>query len=84
MWFTFTLSASSTVHLDTDCSEYDTVLYILDGACDGSEIECNDDGGMGPASAIDATLAAGTYYVALDAWADTSGSGAYILNVSGL
>jgi hypothetical protein len=84
VWFTFTLSASSTVHLDTDCSDYDTVMYILDGACDGSEIECNDDGGMGPASAIDATLAAGTYYVALDAWADTSGSGDYILNVSGL
>ena len=84
VWYTFTLSASSTVHLDTDCSTYDTVLYILDGACDGTEIECDDDSGMGPASSIDATLAAGTYYVAVDAWADTSGSGEYILNVSGL
>jgi hypothetical protein len=82
-WFTFTLSASSAVHLDTNCSDYDTVLYIYDGSCSGSEIECDDDGGIGGASQIDATLPAGTYYVALDGYYDTS-VGAYVLNISGL
>ncbi len=83
VWFTFTLSASSTVHLDTNCSEYDTILYIIEDSCTGSEIECNDDGGVGAASEIDATLAAGTYYVVLDGYygGDT---GDYVLNVSGL
>lgn len=29
--------------LDTEGSDFDTVLYALDGACDGAEIACNDN-----------------------------------------
>lgn len=29
--------------LDTEGSDFDTVIYTLDGACDGTEIACNDN-----------------------------------------
>ncbi|MBW2262211.1 MAG: putative metal-binding motif-containing protein [Deltaproteobacteria bacterium] len=83
VWFTFTLTGSTAVHLDTVCSEFDTVLYILEGACDGTEVACDDDSDIGYASSIDVTLDAGTYYVVLDGYYGAS-DGQYVLNITGL
>ncbi len=70
--------------LDTEGTDYDTVLTVLD-ACDGNELACNDDTESSLQSAIDIELLSGTeYIVAVDApSADTPlGSGRATLNVA--
>ena len=82
-WFTFTLTSSTAVHLDTRGSTYDTILYIRRGSCTGTEVACDDDIGGGDVdSEIDVTLPADTYYVIVDDFYDSTGD--YILTVSGL
>ncbi len=82
-WFTFTLTSSSAIHLDTRGSTYDTVLYVRRGSCTGTEAACDDDiGGGDTDSEIDVTLPADTYTVIVDDFYDTTGD--YILTVSGL
>jgi hypothetical protein len=41
---TFTAPAAGTYTFDTHGSQLDTVIYALDGECNGSELGCNDDG----------------------------------------
>jgi hypothetical protein len=41
--YSFTATASGTYIFHTDGSQFDTVLYLRDGSCNGSEIACNDD-----------------------------------------
>jgi hypothetical protein len=82
-WFVVTLTSSTTLALDTTGSDYDTVLHIKDGSCTGPEVACDDDSGPGSASRLDVTLAAGTYYIVVDAFS-TWATGDYVLNVSGL
>jgi hypothetical protein len=82
-WFRLDLTASRTVHLDTLCSDYDTVLYVRNATCTGTESACDDDSSYGASSSLDLTLAAGTYYVIVDSYFSLS-VGTYVLNVSGL
>ncbi len=42
--FTFTATAAGLYTFDTAGSDYDTVVYVRDGACDGVELGCNNDG----------------------------------------
>jgi hypothetical protein len=72
--------------INTDGSEFDTVLSIWDGDCE-EELECDDDGGTtsgpygGSTSAISVTVAAGmAYVIVVDGWRDYD-YGAYTLNV---
>jgi hypothetical protein len=83
VWFTFTLSSTTTLTFETYASNYDTVLYVLSGSCTGSETHCDDDGGFDYDSYLSASFAAGTYYLVLDAY-DTSETGVYTLEVTGL
>lgn len=78
--FTVTLAAAATLHLDTNGSDYDTVLYVR-SACDDvtTEIDCDDDDGDGLQSLLEVALEAGTYYVYVDAYS-SSAEGAFILN----
>jgi hypothetical protein len=39
----FTADVSGTYTFDTFGSSFDTVLYVLDGGCEGRELACNDD-----------------------------------------
>ncbi|EDM76521.1 putative lipoprotein [Plesiocystis pacifica SIR-1] len=41
--FLFTAPFTGTFEFDTAGSNYDTVLYALDGVCNGPHIDCNDD-----------------------------------------
>ncbi|MBN2194187.1 MAG: hypothetical protein JW751_15325 [Polyangiaceae bacterium] len=76
----FTASASGEYVFDTAGSDYDTVLYLLDGGCDGPVLACNDDANGRVQSEIHATLRAGqTVAVVVDGW---SGNGNYVLNVT--
>jgi len=64
------------VVIDTFGSDYDTVLYVLDG-CGGAELACNDDGLGGTVIQSDVTLsvtAGTTYQIVIDAWNNAAGS----------
>jgi hypothetical protein len=81
--YSFTLTTSTFVHLDTVGSSFDTVLYLYGSSCGtGTPIECDDDGAGYPVSEIERTLSAGTYYVVVDGYS-SSHSGSYVLNISG-
>jgi len=54
----FTAPTTDTFTFDTVGSEYDTVLALLDGSCEGNEIDCNDDS-YGLQSEVSADLAEG-------------------------
>ncbi len=56
--YTFVAPTDGVYTFDTQGSQLNTVLYLLDGTCGGTELGCNDDGD-GPQSALTATLTAG-------------------------
>jgi len=59
-------------------SDYDTVMYLRDGACTGPELGCNDDSG-GFSSTVSELLAAGQrVFVVLDGF---SGAGDFVLTI---
>lgn len=68
--------------LDTRGSDYDTVLVVTEGACNGVQLACNDDiGGGNQDSELLLSLEAGQeILIVLDAFGD--GEGEVILNVS--
>jgi hypothetical protein len=68
--FTFTAPAAGSYTFDTRGSQLDTVVYVLDGTCDGTEIACNDDGdGLQSVVVVD-LLADQTVTVIVDGNAD--------------
>jgi hypothetical protein len=73
---TYTFTTSSTANVDT-------VLYLLDGACD-DELSCNDNSsGGGLQSSLTQTLRAGQHVVVVvDGYASTTG-GDFTLTISG-
>lgn len=76
------LAVDSNVVLNTDGSDFDTVLHMRSGSCDdGEEIGCNDDGGADNQSALTGDLMAGTYFIFVDGFSNGA-SGPYTLNVS--
>lgn len=53
VWYRFTPSQSGTVNINTNGSDYDTVLSIFWGTCGSAvEIGCDDDGGPGTSSEL--------------------------------
>ena len=70
--FRFTPSYSGSMTITTTSSglfyepgsNYDTVLYVREGGCNGSELDCNDDSNFSTQSTITFNVNAGTeYYV---------------------
>jgi hypothetical protein len=55
--YTFTAPAAGSYTFDTHGSQLDTVIYVLDDECTGTELACNDDGD-GLQSALTVDLAA--------------------------
>jgi hypothetical protein len=74
--YTFTAPANGTYAFDTGGSDIDTVLYVLDGTCEGEELRCDDDGLTGTnASLTSLPLAAGqTVTVVVDGFSVVGGS----------
>jgi hypothetical protein len=74
-FYSFSLSSSKTVVIDTSGSSYDTVIAIYKS--NNTYIDCNNDGsGLGTASQLTEALTAGSYYVMIKGRGTTS-SGAY-------
>ena len=70
--------------IDTEGSALDTVVYLKGSECVGTELECDDDGGVtGNSSLIELTdLAAGAYHIFVDGYSGASGT--FNLNVHGV
>lgn len=87
VWYKFTLSATTNVHLDTCGSAVDTTLAVYTGACGTlTEIACNDDATGcpcgAPSASIDlSSLPAATYTVRVSTKAV---GGAFALSVKAI
>ncbi len=65
--------ATGTFQFDTFNSNYDTVLYVLDG-CGGAELGCNDQAGGTDQSSLTLPVTAGVpYVVVVDGWDGSTG-----------
>ena len=83
--YTFTAPSDGTYIFDTNGSDYDTILYAVDGeSCDGSvTLACNDDGGDGLQSLITLDLVQDqTITIIVDGFSSNSGN--YTLNINQL
>lgn len=83
VWWKFTAPADGTIDLNTDGSNFDTVLALYEGsAVDGlSEIDSNDDGDNPPQSTITgASVSNGTEYHVAVAAAQEWIAGSVVLN----
>jgi len=65
VWYRFTACGNGTISVDTNGSDYDTVLAIFTGTCgSAAELACDDDGGTGLNSQLTAVpVTAGTNYL---------------------
>lgn len=79
----FTAPATGAYTFDTLGSTFDTVLYALDGGCDGLEVACNDDEAGGSAqSSLRLDLAAGeAVVIVVDGFGGAAGD--YTLSIAG-
>ncbi|MBC8072699.1 MAG: PPC domain-containing protein, partial [Deltaproteobacteria bacterium] len=79
--YSFTAPADGEYVFDTDGSNFNTVLYVLDGAsCNANEIACSDNFAGQQSSALSVPMLAGeTITVVVDG--NFNGSGNYQLNV---
>lgn len=72
----------TTLTMNTNGSNFDTLLAFRASAC-AADIQCNDDGGVAPASAITrSNVEAGQYGIIIAGY-DAADFGNYTLNVSG-
>lgn len=80
--YQFTAPATGRYEFDTFGSNFDTVLSVLKGGCEGEQIACNDDvsSGSGEASAVSVKLAAGESVLVLVEGMDEAGK--FTLHVS--
>jgi hypothetical protein len=70
----FTAPDTRTYTVSTAGSGFDTVLYVLDG-CNGVELGCNDDVGVGRQSELQMPLNAGdTVVIVIDGYNNASGA----------
>ena len=80
-FFRFEAPEDGCYTFDTEGSGYDTLLRVLD-ACEGTSIDCDDDGGSGVLSIIETPLAEGDQvFVVVDGYS-VSSSGEYTLNIN--
>lgn len=78
----WTAPAAGTYHFSLAGSGYDTAIAVLDDACDGAELICNDDGPLeeGVSLASVALVANQRVLLVIDGYAGDNGS--YVLSIS--
>jgi hypothetical protein len=78
--FTWTAPADGNYDIDTFGSNFDTLLYVFDGTCGGTELGCNDDN-MGTTSLVNVNLVAGqVIYIVVDGFGANFGN--WTLNIT--
>jgi hypothetical protein len=79
--YRWTAPAAAKYSIDTFGSAYDTLLYVRNGGCSGSQLACNDDSSGTKQSQVTVTLAAGqTVVIVVDGFGTSSGS--YTLHIN--
>jgi hypothetical protein len=81
--FRWTAPGTGTFQIDTHDSDFDTVLWVLDGTCTGSELACNDDDeniDFIPTSLLTVDLTAGQQVVIAVSGLEVSGN--YVLHIT--
>ncbi len=75
VWYRFTASGSGRLYLDTNDSNYDTVLAVWTGSRGSlTQSACDDDSGSGLASYVDMAVTAGTtYHIEIVSYDDGTG-----------
>jgi hypothetical protein len=72
---------TGTVTIDTFGTDFDTVLYVLEGSCTGAELACNDDAGGSWQSEVTLTVTQGdVLIIVVDGWGPGD-DGPYQLNI---
>jgi hypothetical protein len=72
-WFVHTANCDGVLHFATTGSDFDTVLTVYD-ECGGPELDCDDDGGPGLASALSLPVVAGEdYFVRIAGFGSAAG-----------
>jgi hypothetical protein len=68
--FSWMPNASGSYTIDSFGSSFDTVLFVIQGACAGAEVACNDDtGGVGVPSQVTFNVTAATAYtIVVEGW----------------
>ncbi|MBN1654595.1 MAG: hypothetical protein JXA30_12565 [Deltaproteobacteria bacterium] len=80
--FVFRPTRSGSFRVDTFGSEFDTVLYVIEGDCRGRELSCNDDFGESVQSYLFFELEAGrSVTVVVDGFSEED-AGNFVLNIS--
>ncbi len=79
IWYTYTPASSGVASIDLCGSDYDSRLAVWD-ACNGNQIDCNDDSDFCGSSSLQSYLAievtAGvTYYIQVGGYSNSTGSG---------
>jgi len=77
--FTFTAPTTKSYTIDTIGSNYDTVLFVLNAACFGQQIACNDDTFNLDSQVIVPLTAGQTITIVVDGFSGQSGS--YALHI---
>jgi hypothetical protein len=80
--YTFTAASPGTHTFDTYGSAFDTVLYVLDGACVGAELGCNNDT-LVLQSELSLSLAAGQQVTVVIDGTSPVATGDFDLNITG-
>ena len=77
LWFSYTVTAASSLIIETCGSGYDTVLEAFDGPCTSlSSVGCNDDAcGTQSQVVVAGALAGETYFIRVGGWSGAAGTG---------
>lgn len=80
--FWWTAPATGSYRIDTVGSNFDTLLHVRNGGCEGNELACDDDSGGNLASLVVVDLLAGqTISIFVDGF---NGAGSFQLNINEL
>jgi len=78
----FTITQTGTYVIETFDADFDTYLYLYTSS--GSIIDYNDDGGIGTLSRMTDTLSPGSYYILLEGFGTSTGTGNVQIDITAL
>jgi hypothetical protein len=77
--FVFVSEVDADIAVDTEGTDFDTVLYVLEADCE-TELACDDDDGAGTTSALTFRATAGQpYFIVVDGYRENAGP--FTLNI---
>jgi len=78
----FTINQTGNYIIETSDADFDTYLYLY--TSNGTQIDYNDDGGVGLHSRMIDTLSPGSYYILLEGYGTSTGTGNVRIDITAL